>query len=89
MPPLIKVEQPKNVEPTLGEHGDQRVPVNQPSINRPEILRRVGDALAKHVRFVERDLSPLVESTLDVKALESNRESTAALSSRERRVIGN
>ena len=85
LPALIRVGQSKAVEQTLAEHAKLRLLASQPGINRPEILRRFGNALAEHVRFEERELFPLAESTLDEEALESIREGTAAPSFKERR----
>ena len=85
LPALVRVGQSKAVEQTLAEHAKLRLLASQPGINRPEILRRFGNALAEHVRFEERELFPLAESTLDEEALESIREGTAAPSFKERR----
>lgn len=89
LPHLIAVGQSKAVERTLTQHAELQLLVSQSGINRPEILRQFGNALAEHVRFEERELFPLAESTLDEDRLESIRKRTAVPSSIARRTTGN
>jgi len=89
LPALLSVGQFSAVERTLAEHAELRSLAIQPGINQPEILRRFSEALAEHVRFEERELFPLAESTLQEETLESIRAGTATPSSIERLITDN
>lgn len=89
LPALIRGGQFKAVERTLAEHAELRSLASQPGINQPEILRRFGDVLAEHVRFEDRELFPLTESTLEEETLESIRKGMAKPSSIERLITDN
>ena len=78
LPALSRAGHFEAVERTLAEHAELRSLASQIDIHRPEIWCRFGDALADHVRFEERDLFPLAESTLEEETLESIRTGMAA-----------
>jgi hemerythrin-like domain-containing protein len=74
LPALLIAGQREAVERTLAEHAELRTLAGQLDIHHPEVIRRFGAALAKHVHFEERELFPLAESALTQKSLETIRQ---------------
>jgi len=69
LPLLAKAGELDRVGRTLAEHEELRGLANRLREHDAASLRRFGDALEAHVRFEERELFALAESTLTPEAL--------------------